>query len=76
MLLEKALKQFDKKTRLEFLKVDSLRYTIIFPLYLIFLLLLWHWNYRTTFWIFLVFIAFEYITITFKINKTARTLLK
>lgn len=75
-MLEEALKKFDKKTRLEFLKADSLRYTIIFPLYLIFLLLLWHWNYHTIFWIFLVFIAMEYIIINFKILKTAKTLLK
>lgn len=59
----------DKKTKLEMWNTDSLRYTLALPLYLIFLLLLWHWNYFTTFWIFSALIVIEYVSISYKMNK-------
>jgi len=59
----------DKKTKFDLWNIDSLRYTLALPIYLIFLLLLWHWNYITPFWIFLVLIVIEYLSITYKMNK-------
>ena len=65
----------DKKTALEIWKIDSIRYTISFPLFLIFLVLLRHWNYNLAFWIFFGLIIIEYIAITYKMNKQKSKLL-
>ena len=59
----------EKRTRFDVWNTDSLRYTLALPLYLIFLVLLWHWNYYSAFYIFSVLIAIEYISIIYKMNK-------
>ncbi len=71
-----AKTKVSKKTALELFKIDSLRYTIVLPLYLIFLVLLWHWNYLVAFWIFLVLIIIEFIGVIYKMNKKRKNLFK
>ena len=69
-----AKKKLDKESAKREYLIDSLRYTITLPLLLVFLILLWHWDYTVAFWIFLVLIVIEYIAIIIKMNKTRRKL--
>ncbi len=55
---------------------DSLRFTLALPLYLIFLVLLWHWNYVVVFWIFLALMIVEYASVTYRLNKRKKNLFK
>jgi len=66
-------KLVSEDTKKEYL-IDSLRYSITLPLFLIFLVLLWHWNYKLAFWIFLVLIIVEYAGIIIKMNKLRKRL--
>jgi len=67
-------KKISKNNMLEVWKIDSLRHTLFLPLYLIFLLLLWHWNYHIAFWIFFGLGVLDYLAIVYKMNKTKRKL--
>lgn len=75
-LILKMARKINRKDMLEVWNIDSLRYTISLPLYLIFLLLLWHWNYPTAFWIFLALIVIEYVIVIYQMNKTKIKLFK
>jgi len=56
--------------------IDSLRYSLGLPLWAIFLVLLWQWNYRIPFWIFLGLVILEYITTTIKMTKLKKKFFK
>ncbi len=62
-------------TRKEYL-IDSLRYSLGLPLWAIFLFLLWNGGYKLVFWIFSGLIIIEYISVTIKMNKIKKRLLK
>lgn len=72
-MVKKKLSNDDAKK--EYL-VDSLRYSISFPLLLILLVLLWHWNYPVAFWIFFGLIILESFSIVIKMNKRHKMLFR